>query len=81
MKSTIREARVDLLVTLWHKIFGDLLGKASKNNDKLLTKVCKNITRVPKSIQRACLTTYVNKCIELYKVNYYQWRIMFPSEI
>ena len=36
---------------------------------------------IPKAIKEAMLMAYINKCRELYQIAFFQYRILYPSEL
>lgn len=70
----IRDAKVEVLVQYWDKVFGQLQKKASKSKDNATNKLCKKIILVNKVVQRHILMAFVNKCRELHSIAFLQWR-------
>jgi len=40
--------------------------------------LCKNISQIPKDVQYACLSKYIDKCFRLHEIAFFQWRNLYP---
>ena len=54
---------------------------ASKNKDDETLELCKKIALVPEHIKYACLGKYVQKCMDLHRIAFIQWRYLFPNKL
>jgi len=60
-----KDAKAEILVNYWDKLFGLLQIRASELNDKCGKDLCRNLIVVPKEVRWAVLRSYVDRCQEL----------------
>jgi hypothetical protein len=64
-------AKVEVLLTYWDKLYGQMQRQASMKHDKAATKLLGRIARVPMEIKIKLLTFFIKKCRELHKVAFF----------
>lgn len=64
-------AKVDVLMTYWDKLYGQMQLKATATNDTKAKETLKEIALVPTSVKRKLFTFYVKKCRELHNVAFF----------
>jgi len=63
-----RDAKAEILVNYWDKLFGQLQTRASELKDKCGNDLCRNLIVVPKEVRWAVLRAYVDRCQELHAI-------------
>jgi len=76
-----KESKIEVLLNYWDKMFGVLQSQASKSNDKPTNDMCKKLIVIPKEVRYAMLKKYVTQCRNLYTIAFFQWRLMYPSQV
>ena len=59
----------------------DLRKRAKKNKDANIKQLIKEIGNVNPDIRNFVLTSFVNKCRELYQIAFFQWRKKYPHPL
>ena len=72
---------MEILTTLWHRLLGKVQMRASQLKDKVTTEQIKKIIMIPKEIRNAILIKYLQKCIEVHAIAFFQWRLIFPNKV
>lgn len=62
------EAKVEVLLMYWNKVFTYLMDASKINKDKLTINLVNRLIEVPKEIKVKCLKKYVSKCKELHTI-------------
>ena len=66
--SLSREAKIDVILTGWDKLFGILTNEAIIKNDKNLKNILLKIVVVRESVKKVCIAKYIQQCRYLYFV-------------
>ena len=67
----VRYGKVEIMINFWDKLWAYLQLKASNLKDKSMITLLRKVLKVPLNIKLACLTTYINKCREMYHIHFF----------
>ena len=67
-KLETQDAKIDVIMNYWDKIYGKMQLKATKNNDKKANLLLKKMVLVSHDVKYHCIRKYIKKCKELHAI-------------
>lgn len=80
-KHRTRNARVEVLATMWDRLVDASQAKATALKDNHMKEMTKKMRLIPGHLKITVLRYFNQKCRELHALAFLQWRLKFPSKL
>ena len=72
-------SKIHVLETYWDKTIGKAMHFSAKAKDPKVSSLIKQLISVPREVRYAALKHFVNRCLDLHAIAFFQHRLLYPG--